>query len=71
MPQNSQASAIAKRLSKCVERLEAAGRDGEEIQSEKDWKDYIKSLPPLAFEIARETKELAAWVDRDGEDDFS
>ena len=53
------------------------GRDDDE--SEREWKQWTQSLPPIAFEIARETKELVLRVDimdgeqgsRQGDDDFS
>jgi len=65
----SRGDSIAGLLSDCVERLEMAGREGENIDSEQDWTPYVKGLPPLAFEIAREVKDLGAWVEAEGEGD--
>lgn len=41
--------------------LAEEGRDDEE--GEKIWRQWNQSLPPIAFEIARETKELVLRVD--------
>jgi len=83
----TQADPILKKLSGCRQRLVDArqtgmviaedGRDDDE--SEREWKQWTQSLPPIAFEIARETKELVLRVDimdgeqgsRQGDDDFS
>lgn len=62
---HSAGSRIARTLSDLVESLESAGREGEKVDTEQDWKDYVKQLPPLAFEIAREVKELGAWADEE------
>ena len=59
----SPATEIAGRLADGVEKLEQKGREGEEVENEADWGVYVRGLPPLAFEIAREVKELGAWVD--------
>jgi ElaB/YqjD/DUF883 family membrane-anchored ribosome-binding protein len=58
-------------LSESRDRLEDAGREGEEIGSEKDWNAFVKGLPPLAFAIAKSAKELGSWVESLGSDDFS
>ena len=50
-------------LSELVEKLEEKGREGEEVNSESEWKEYVKGLPPIGFEIAREVKELGSWVE--------
>lgn len=71
VPLQTQANTAARKLAQSVERLESAGREGEEIQSEKDWKQFVQELPPLAFAIAKETKELGAWVDGGEDDEFS
>ena len=72
VPEGSAAESIVARLADDVEKMEQKGRDGEEVQNEKDWNIYVKGLPPLAFEIAREVKELGAWVDGEtGAGDFS
>lgn len=72
MPESSPAELIAARLADGVEQMEQKGREGEAVENEKDWNAYVKGLPPLAFEIAREVKELGAWVDGEtGAGDFS
>lgn len=60
---NHPAIAISQKLADGVERLEQKGREGEEVQSEDEWIAYVKGLPPLAFGIAREVKELGSWVE--------
>ncbi|ESZ91208.1 hypothetical protein SBOR_8410 [Sclerotinia borealis F-4128] len=80
----SQSQPVLTKLSGCRERIMAAGEEGREIaeegeeddESDADWRAWNQSLPPIAFEIARETKELVLRVDvLDGEgggnDDFS
>ncbi|KAH8596720.1 hypothetical protein B0O99DRAFT_509566 [Bisporella sp. PMI_857] len=75
------AGPILGKLSRCRQRLLEAGEVGKNI-SEEDrgaWKSWTQTLPPIAFEIARETKELVQSVDyvsvdqgRDAaEEDFS
>ena len=74
----NQAGAIVDKLEKCREKVldcidagpEADSKDGRE---EGEWDAWTKSLPPVAFEIARETKELVRIVDvvAGGEDDFA
>ena len=51
-------------LAGCRARLSVANDDGEGIQEHSAWKEFTNILPPLAFEIARETKELVHGVDR-------
>lgn len=63
VPENSKASDIANTLAEMVKRLEDKGREGEEVESEAVWKEYVKGLPPIGFEIAREVKELGEWVE--------
>jgi hypothetical protein len=70
-----QAGPVVRTLSGCRARLLAADDDGKSVQSQEEWKEHINTLPPIAFEIARETKELVQRVDRVGEagqdsDDF-
>ena len=57
-------------LAESRDRLEDAGREGEEIGNEKDWNGFVKGLPPLAFVIAKSTKELGGLVGQ-AEDEFS
>lgn len=58
-------------MSESRDRLEDAGREGEDIGNEKDWNAFVKGLPPLAFAIAKSAKELGGWVESLGGDDFS
>ncbi|KAJ0164153.1 Protein SPA2 [Colletotrichum tanaceti] len=72
------------RLVACRDRLLEASERGMGIDRGKDvgasgrndreWRMWTQTLPPIAFEIARETKELVQRVDRlagNGDDDFS
>lgn len=72
------AGAIVDKLEKCREKvLDAidAGPQADSIDGRADgeWEQWCKSLPPVAFEIARETKELVKIVDAvgGGEEDFA
>ncbi|RFU24757.1 hypothetical protein B7463_g11582, partial [Scytalidium lignicola] len=84
----SQGDPVLKRLADCRQRLLEAGDIGQDIanegredeESDRAWREWTKSLPPIAFEIARETKELVLKVDvvdgetgrgGGGDDDFS
>ncbi|KAM3067615.1 component of the polarisome [Clarireedia jacksonii] len=82
----SQSQPVLQKLSACRERILDAGYKGRMIANEgrdddegdAEWRAWNQSLPPIAFEIARETKELVLRVDvLDGEgaiggdDDFS
>ena len=63
---------ILQTLAETVDKLEDAGREGEEIGNEKDWNAFVKRLPPLAFTIGKGTKELDGWLaDFMQESDFS
>jgi hypothetical protein len=86
-PLRTQAEPILRKLSGCRQRLVEAGEKGraiadearEDEEGERAWRQWNQSLPPIAFEIARETKELVLRVDiidgdqgRPGnDDDFS
>lgn len=70
------------RLESGRERLVEAGQRGRDLadsgvgQGESDWRLWAQSLPPIAFEIAREAKELAQRAGRpsatsSGADEFS
>ncbi|KAI1496383.1 hypothetical protein F5X99DRAFT_74092 [Biscogniauxia marginata] len=58
------------RLAACRERLIESGEQGKELASrglgenDREWRMWTQTLPPIAFEIARETKELVQRVDR-------
>jgi hypothetical protein len=70
---------LVRRLSSCRERLMEAGKRGTDLAAEgkdtksREWRMWTQTLPPIAFEIARETKELVQRVDQlvmnDGDDD--
>jgi hypothetical protein len=68
------------RLADCRERLLEAGDRGQDMArkgvgtGDREWRMWTQTLPPIAFEIARETKELVQRVDRlvlNNGDDFS
>ncbi|CAK7206231.1 component of the polarisome [Sporothrix eucalyptigena] len=70
------------KLVSCRQRLVDAGDRGEAMSAAEanggrkmDMRQWTTSLPPVAFEIARETKELVKRIDRlvlgDANDDFS
>ncbi|KAJ9151900.1 Protein SPA2 [Pleurostoma richardsiae] len=66
------------RLSDCRQRLVEAGERGQDLAADgkgpqdRDWRMWTQTLPPIAFEIARETKELVQRIDRlVGADDFA
>ncbi|TVY94244.1 Protein SPA2 [Lachnellula willkommii] len=80
----SQGEPILRKLSNCRQRILDAGELGRDIadegrddeEGEQAWRAWNQSLPPIAFEIARETKELVLKVDTidgggRGDDDFS
>ena len=83
----TQGEPILKELSACRHRLVEAGQQGraiadegrEDDEGEREWRDWNQALPPIAFEIAKQTKKLVMEVDlidgqqgRDGgDDDFS
>lgn len=69
------------RLTNCRQRLMEAGDRGQDLAADgkgprdREWRMWTQTLPPIAFEIARETKELVQRVDRlvgsDDADDFA
>lgn len=82
----NQSEPIVRKLSTLRQRMMEAGQTGRAIADEgrdddegdRQWRTWNQSLPPIAFEIARETKELVLRVDimdgdqnRGGDDDFS
>lgn len=80
---------LVRRLEACREGLVEAGRRGLELAAagsgngnggggaSREWRMWTQTLPPIAFEIARETKELVQNVgrlvldDAGGADDFA
>ncbi|KAL1837221.1 hypothetical protein VTJ49DRAFT_4103 [Mycothermus thermophilus] len=80
----ARAAELVRRLADCRERLaEAGGRgmeiadqareSGQDVKGQREWRMWTQTLPPIAFEIAREMKELVGKLGRgdDGADDFS
>ncbi len=77
-----EAVGLARQLERCRNRLLEAGdqgldpaADGKD-HSTREWHVWTQTLPPIAFEIAREAKEVVAGLGRlaggPGEgDDFS
>lgn len=67
----AQGDPIIKKLALCRQRLLEAGDKGRQLadtddddgKGEMEWRMWTQSLPPIAFEIARETKELVLRVD--------
>ncbi|KAI9789442.1 MAG: component of the polarisome [Piccolia ochrophora] len=55
---------ILRKLAECRARLLAASAEAERIKDSKMLKNFSIKLPPLAFEIARETKELVQRIDQ-------
>ncbi|KAI9757792.1 MAG: component of the polarisome [Chaenotheca gracillima] len=56
---------VVGKLSDCRTRLLKASSDGENVNNNPAMlKDVVNKLPPLAFEIARETKELVQRIDQ-------
>ena len=51
-------------LAGCRVKLLDASVEGDSIRDATTWKDFTKKLPPLAFEVARETKELVQRLDQ-------
>ncbi|KAK5630636.1 hypothetical protein RRF57_006351 [Xylaria bambusicola] len=55
---------MLERLSACRQRLLEAGDQGKHLaarglgESDREWRMWAQTLPPIAFEIVRETKEL-------------
>jgi len=72
-----EAAGIVDKLASCRERVLQAQERGRQIaqgeEGEMEWRVWTQGLPPVAFEIARETKELVRCVDgvEGGEDDFA
>lgn len=72
---------LVRRLATCRDRLMEAGKRGVDLADEgkdtrsREWRMWTQTLPPIAFEIARETKELVQRVDQlvmnDDGDDFA
>ena len=65
VPDNSRPHDALNTLARLIERLEEKGREGERIDTEAAWKEYVNAIPPIGFEIARAVKELGAWVEEE------
>lgn len=68
-------AAVLEGLKDCRGRLLDAEREGETGRDgrggQEAWAEMVRRLPPLAFEVARRTKELAQRVDGvEGDDEF-
>lgn len=67
------------RLIDSQQRLMEAGERGHDLaadgkgEGDREWRMWTQTLPPIAFEIARETKELVQRIDQliTANDDFS
>ncbi|KAI7786654.1 hypothetical protein LA080_002764 [Diaporthe eres] len=67
------------RLADSQQRLMEAGERGQDLAAEgknerdREWRMWTQTLPPIAFEIARETKELVQRIGQlvSSEEDFS
>ena len=60
-------------LAKLRDQLAHAGEELERITDAGRLKDFIKGIPPMAFQVARETKALVGnleGVDEGAADDF-
>ncbi|KAJ1330930.1 protein SPA2 [Microdochium nivale] len=61
---------IRDRLTTCRQRLYEAGDQGKDLSSrglqagDREWRMWTQTLPPIAFELARETKELMQRIDQ-------
>ncbi|KAI0853521.1 hypothetical protein F5Y00DRAFT_103317 [Daldinia vernicosa] len=61
---------MTERLAACRQRLLEAGDRGKDLaarglgENDRDWRMWTQTLPPIAFEIVRETKELVQRIDR-------
>ncbi len=68
---------IVLNLTNCRSRLISASAESEALSEKMQVKGFLSQLPPLAFEIARETKELVQRVEEadqevgQGQDDYS
>ncbi|KAJ5095682.1 hypothetical protein NUU61_005038 [Penicillium alfredii] len=62
---------VVQALDQCRGRLMAAAADGQDATSPDQEREVTNKLPPIAFEIARQTKELVQRLEpTDDEDDF-
>ena len=59
-------------LGQCRSRLETTINEGEDAMSAQELREVTNKLPPIAFEIARQTKDLVQRLEATSaeEDDF-
>ena len=79
--ENSGNGDMVVRLAECRDRLLEAAERGRTLADKgmapasREWRMWTSTLPPIAFEIARETKALVQRVDQlvmtGGADEFS
>lgn len=68
---------IVLNLANCRTRLMSASAESEALGDKRRVRDFMSKLPPLAFEIARETKELVQRIEMvdheggQGQEDYS
>ena len=65
-PLRGRVEPIMKNLADCISRLMSADAECERLGDKGSARSLMSKLPPLAFEIARETKELVQRVDMAG-----
>lgn len=56
------ADPLVRSLAAC--RAQLIDAEGEVVRDAVAWKEFAKKLPPLAFGVARQTKELVQMLDR-------
>jgi hypothetical protein len=54
---------VVRNLANCKSRLTSASAESEALGEKRRVREFMSKLPPLAFEIARETKELVQRVE--------
>jgi hypothetical protein len=54
---------IVRNLANCRSRLASASTESEALGEKSRVREFMSKLPPLAFEIARETKELVQRIE--------
>ncbi|KAK0733583.1 hypothetical protein B0T26DRAFT_736496 [Lasiosphaeria miniovina] len=66
----SSGAELVRRLASCRDRLMEAGTRGQDLAADgkgtksREWRMWTQTLPPIAFEIAREIKELVQRADQ-------
>ncbi|KAL8695082.1 MAG: hypothetical protein Q9218_000360 [Villophora microphyllina] len=59
-----QADPVIDRLAVCRTKMRAASAESNEIRDLQTWIKFRETLPPLGFDVARETKELVQRLDQ-------